>query len=235
MNDFLKGMKKSIPIFLGYFAVSFSFGVFCNINKIAPITAIVMSLTNLTSSGQFAGAKLIISVASYIEIAVTVLLINLRYALMSLSLSQHLKPKTKTWQRLLFGFGITDEIYAVAIKEEEKVSAKYMFGLIALPIIGWTLGTLFGVLFSDILPQMLQNAFGIALYAMFIAIFLPDCTKSKSISIIVAISIILSCCLEYVPYINLIPLGFKIIISTVVASLIGADFFKIKEEEQCMN
>ena len=181
MKDFIYGIKRSIPIGIAYLAVSFAFGVMA-VNGITPLMATIISLTNLTSSSQFAGVRLIFETASYIEIAATIFLINLRYSLMSISISQKLDESIPTWKKMIFGFGITDEIYAVAISEDRRrLSSSYMFGMIILPIIGWTLGTLIGAVSSTLFSNRLLEALNIALYAMFVAIITPDAKKNLSV------------------------------------------------------
>ena len=228
MSDFLYGMKKGIPIALGYFAVSFSFGVMA-VTGITPLMATIISATNLTSSGQYAGVKLMIQGASYIEIFLTILLINLRYSLMSISLSQKIE-NMPIGVKLLIGFGITDEIYAVSITDSHKITAKYMFGLISLPFIGWVSGTVVGAFGSQFFNADLLSAMGIALYAMFIAIIIPDARKSKPIFLVIIIAAAISTAFYYIPGIKEIGLGFKIIIATVIAAIIGAIFFPIEED-----
>ena len=228
MNDFIYGMKKGIPIALGYFAVSFSFGVMA-VTGITPLMATIISATNLTSSGQYAGVKLIIQNASYVEIFLTVLLINIRYSLMSISLSQKIEDMP-IGVKLLIGFGITDEIYAVSITDSHKINAKYMFGLILLPFLAWVLGTVVGAFGSQFFNQDLLKAMGIALYAMFIAIIIPDARKSKPILFVILIAAIISTLFYYVPFIKEIGLGFKIIIATIIAALLGALIFPIEED-----
>ena len=229
---YLYGLKKGIPIMLGYIAVSFSFGVMAvDSYGITPLTAIIISLTNVTSSGQQAGVEMISHGLSLFEIGLTVLLINLRYSLMSLSLSQKLDSTTPTGLRLLFGFGITDEIYAIAVTEKEKINARYMFGIITLPIIGWVLGTTLGAFASKLIPdEKLLDALSIALYAMFIAIIIPDARRSLKITFVILLSISISCLFYYVPFIKEIGIGFKIIISTVISALLGAIIFPINDE-----
>ena len=207
MNDFLLGMKKGIPVALGYFAVSFSFGVMAA-KGITPLMATIISATNLTSSGQYAGVQLMINNASYIEIILTVLLINLRYSLMSISLSQKIDPNMRLASKLLIGFGITDEVYAMSVLEHRKITAGYMFGLITLPILGWVLGTICGAYSSSIMPDKLLNAMGIALYAMFIAIIIPDAKSNYKILLVILIAVLISCLFYYTPYIKKIGLGF---------------------------
>ena len=228
MNDFLYGLKKGIPIALGYFAVSFSFGVMA-VSGITPLMATIISATNLTSSGQYAGVRLMIQGASYLELFLTILLINLRYSLMSISLSQKIE-NMPIGVKLLIGFGITDEIYAVSITDSHKITAKYMFGLILLPFIGWVSGTVVGAFGSQFFNPDLLSAMGIALYAMFIAIIIPDARKSKPIFLVILIAAAISTIFYYVPGIKEIGLGFKIIIATVIASIIGAIFFPVEED-----
>jgi predicted branched-subunit amino acid permease len=150
---------------------------------------------------------------------------------MSLSLSQKLDSTTHTGLRLLFGFGITDEVYAIAVTEKEKINARYMFGIITLPIIGWVLGTTLGAFASKLIPdEKLLDALSIALYAMFIAIIIPDARRSLKITFVILLSISISCLFYYVPFIKEIGIGFKIIISTVISALLGAIIFPINDE-----
>lgn len=235
MNDFLYGLKKGWAIGLGYLAVSFAFGVYA-VQGITPLLATILSLSNLTSSGQFAGVKMIIEEVDYkfeffIEIGLTVFLINLRYILMSISLSQKIDDTIPTWKRLLFGYGITDEIYAVAITEDRKVTASYMAGLIILPVLGWTSGTALGAFGASFIDARLLDALGIALYAMFIAIIIPDMKKSLPVVVVVLIAVGLSCMFHFVPGINQLGSGYKVIIVTIASAAIGASIFPIEKKE----
>ncbi len=151
---------------------------------------------------------------------------------MSLSLTQKIDRSIPIGVKLLIGFGITDEIYAVSITDSHKITAKYMFGLILLPFVGWVSGTALGAFGSQFFNQDLLSAMGIALYAMFIAIIIPDARQNKPIFLVIIIATLLSTGFYYIPVIKEIGLGFKIIISTVIAAVIGAIFFPIKDEEK---
>lgn len=225
MNDFIKGFKNGIPIGLGYIPVSFTFG-FMAVSGGLPIwLTVFISMSNLTSSGQFAGTNLILAGASYFEITITTFIINIRYMLMSLSLSQKLKSGIGTIDRLLFSFGITDETFAVASMEKENISSAYMYGLISFPYAGWTLGTILGACATGILPKALQSAMGIALFAMFTALIVPAAKHSKTILCIAFISVATTCILKYVAFFKFISPGFRIIISTFAGAGIGAFLF----------
>lgn len=233
-KDLKNGLKDGIPIALGYLSVSFGFGILAVSSGIPALAAVIISLTNLTSAGQVAGIAVIASAGTYIEMALTQLIINLRYALMSLSLSQKLDRNFTALSRLAISFGVTDEIFAVASGKSGEVSKKYMAGLIILPVIGWTTGTFLGAFAGEILPERLNAALGIAIYGMFIAIFVPVAKKAKGVLAVVAISVALSCCLKYIPVFSGISQGFAIIICGIFASLSGAILFPVKQEKEAV-
>ena len=231
MNEFLRGVRDSVPIALGYFSVSFTFGIMAAGFGIPPLTAGAISLLNVTSAGQFAGISLFASGAAYFELFLTQLIINLRYALMSITISQKLSDKIKTRHRLLISYGITDEIFAVALTNEKPLTLKYMLGLEWVPILSWTFGTLAGAIANNLLPPSIQSALGIALYAMFVAIVTPAVRKSRAVMYVAFIAMALSILFYVLPLFSNLSSGFSIIISTVVASAIGAVFLPTKEEE----
>ena len=237
MKRFWAGIKDGIPIGLGYLSVSFTFGI----AAVAPgeggsglsvWQALLISMTNLTSAGQVAGLQIMLGGGTLIEMAISEFIINLRYSLMSISLSQKVNKKFRGIYRWLLGFGITDEIYAVAVLHKGEVSRSYFLGLMTIPYIGWSMGTLLGALSGNLLPAIVCSALGLAIYGMFIAIIVPPMKKSKSTLIVVCISIILSCMFAYVPGLKDVSVGFTIIICAVTASVAGALFFPVEDTEE---
>lgn len=230
INRYREGLQDGIPIGLGYLSVSFTFGMMAVAGGLPVWVAVAISMTNLTSAGQFAGLSMILASAGYLEVALTQLVINIRYFLMSLSLSQKLHPSTKTPARLGISFGITDEIFAVASTKEGKVGKHYMAGLITIPYLGWGLGTLLGAVAGTLLPPMIQSALGIAIYGMFLAIIIPPAKKSLPIFVVTTISIVLSCLFRWLPPLQSVSGGFVIILCSLVAAGLGAVLFPIKED-----
>lgn len=229
-NEFYDGLKKGMPIALGYIPVSFTFGLMAVTGGIPIWLTIFISLSNLTSAGQFAGTGLIISGASYLEIGVTTLVINIRYMLMSLALSQKIKKPMSILKRCLISFGITDETFTLAAVKKGEISFLYMLGLITGPFFGWGLGTALGAMSCSVLSENIQNSMGIALYAMFIALIVPESKKSKPALMVVAIAVTVNCILTWIPIFINISSGWRIIIATIIASSIGALLFP-KEED----
>lgn len=228
---FLRGMKDGLPIGLGYLSVSFAFGITAVLRGVPAWIALLISMTNLTSAGQLAGLDLMVVGCTMGEMILTQCVINMRYALMSISLSQKMDATVRLRDRLLFSFGNTDEVFAVASGQPGRVGRYYLFGLIVPPYIGWSMGTLFGSVASGLLPASVMTALGIAIYGMFVAIVIPPARKSKPVALVLACSIFLACLFRWVPVINRVSSGFVIIICAVIAAVLGAVFAPIPDEE----
>jgi predicted branched-subunit amino acid permease len=197
--------------------------------------SIMISMTNLTSAGQLSGILIISAIGTILELIIAQIVINARYFLMSISLSQKLDNSFTLKRKLFLSSFITDEIFAVAIVKPQNLNVKYFYGLIILPYLGWTLGTTLGAVLGNVLPLSIQSALGIMLYAMFIAIIIPPSTKSVSVFLVVLLSAGISCLLYFIPFLqNNISQGIAIIISALIASSIIAYFFpvKMKKEEE---
>lgn len=230
-KEFQVGVKDGIPIALGYFAVSFSLGITMVSAGITAFQGAVMSVTNLTSAGQFAGVKVIAAGGTLLEMILTQFIINLRYSLMSLSLSQKLEPKMPLWKKLIIAFGNTDEIFAMAMNHQRSLTLRYMVGLQCLPILGWTAGTFLGAVAGGLMPTSVAMAMNVMLYGMFIAIVVPVAKKSRPVLIVASVAILASSLFRYVPHLNQISEGISIIVCTVVAATFGAIVFPVKDEE----
>lgn len=232
MSEFIRGIKKGFPICLGYIPVSFTFGLIAVKMGFNPLEATIISMTNMASAGQFAGIRLIEGGAPYIELVITTFVINLRYMLMSLSLSQKVASDMPFYKRAVMAFCITDEVFALAAMEKDDVSFPFFGGLMTTPIAGWTLGTFLGAVASSLLSPMLQGCFGIALYCMFIAIIIPPARKGRKVAIAVVVSALLSCLFKYVPDINVLSKsgggGWAIIVAAILGAAICASIKEIK-------
>ena len=226
-KEFLDGIKDGLPICLGYFPVSMAFGLTASLSGMPVWATILISMTNLTSAGQFAGTNQILAHGSMIELAFSMFIINIRYFLMSLSVSQKSDQKMNIFKRLAVSFGITDEIFAVSVRRKSTLTATYMAGLILISYIGWVGGTVTGAIATSVMPQVLSEAMGIALYGMFIAIVIPPAKKQRNITWTVIFAIILSFAFKYLPLLSKISSGWATIIITVAVSALSATLFPI--------
>lgn len=227
---FRRGMQDGIPIALGYFAVSFTFGMAAVTGGLTVWEAVLISMTNLTSAGQFAGLGIILAAGSYWEIAMTQLIINLRYCLMSFSLSQKLEKTGNPLHRFLVAFGVTDEIFGVSASQRGKVSPYYNYGAMSVAIPGWVIGTLAGAVLGNILPDAVTSALGVAIYGMFLAIIIPPAKANKAVMKVVIAAMAVSTLFAVLPVLNQVSSGFVIIITTVLVAGLAAYFFPIEEK-----
>ncbi|MBP0973403.1 MAG: AzlC family ABC transporter permease [Oscillospiraceae bacterium] len=228
-TPFIKGLLHGIPIGLGYLSVSFGFGILAVKSGLSVLEASLISLTNLTSAGQAAGVEVIAAGGTLLEMALVQLTINIRYALMALSLSQKLDQSFTIPHRLLAAYGITDEIFAVCVSQEEKLRPTYMYGIISISTAGWVTGTFLGAAAGELLPAAVSAALGIMLYGMFIAIIVPPARKQRSVLCVVLAAAALSIACKY-----LLPGlsgGFAVILCAVAASVLGALLFPREEED----
>ena len=230
--SFKMGLYNGITIGLGYLSVAFAFGIFATNSGLGILESVFISMFNVTSAGQLAAVPIISSGGSVFELFLTEVVINSRYSLMSVSLSQKFGDSVRLRDRLIFGFMNTDEVFAVAVSKPASVSRKYMYGLIIAPFVGWTVGTLFGAVAGNILPDVLVSSLGIAIYGMFIAILMPEVRREKSTMLAVIAATALSCLFFYLPQLSKIQGGFVIIIVSVLTSLVFALIRPIDNEEE---
>ena len=231
LREYRTGVRTGLPVGMGYFSVSFGFGAMAAAQGVRALDATLISVTNLTSAGQFAGLTLIVAMATLWEMVLTQLVINSRYALMSLALSQRMGQKIGFLPRLLIAFFNTDEIFALAMARKEPLSVPFMVGLGTLPILGWTGGTLFGALAGSVLPGNIRAVLGVMLYGMFIAIVVPPAKQEKPVLITAVLALVLSCLFAWMPQLQEVSAGISIVICTVAAAAIAAALFPVADEE----
>ena len=230
-NEFLEGLKDAIPVCLGYLAVSFAFGIQASEAGLSVFQASIMSLTNVTSAGQFSSLDLIATNAAYAEMALLQLVVNLRYMLMSTALSQKLSSKESTLSRCLVAYGVTDEIFALSILRKGRLKPAYSYGLIICSVFGWVLGTFLGAFAGEIMPHRLISALGLAIYGMFIAIIIPHARENRALMLVVIGAMVMSTIFTYAPLLCYISSGFRIIIVTVLIATTAAILAPTGEEE----
>ena len=230
--EFRSGMRDGVPVGIGYFAVSFGFGALAVTCGLQILQATLISLTNLTSAGQFAGLTVIAAAASLADMVLTQVVINSRYSLMSLALSQKLGPEFKTRHRLIIAFFVTDEIFALAMERTRPLTMHYMMGLAGLPMLGWVGGTLCGAAASTVLPLSVRTALGVALYGMFVAIVVPQASKQKPFLVTILLAGFLSCLMQWVPLLQTISAGLAIVLCTVIAAVVSALLYPVEEKKE---
>ncbi|HEY9575323.1 MAG TPA: AzlC family ABC transporter permease [Lachnospiraceae bacterium] len=231
IKEWKMGFKHGIPIFMGYFAVSFAFGIQAGKAGLSIWQTMLMTITNVTSAGQFSALTVIGAGASYFEMACTQLLINLRYMLMSFALSQKIDKRFPFFHRFFVACGVTDEIFGTSIYHGERLSPYYSYGLMSSSIPGWAFGTFAGIVSGNILPKQIISALGIILYGMFLAIIIPVGKEDRGVLWVILGSFLGATLFFYLPVFHYISAGFQIILVTVLMAGVGALVFPREEFE----
>lgn len=231
-SEYRRGLKHGIPICTGYIAVSFAFGIAASNKGLTTLQAVIMSITNVTSAGQYASLDSIRDGVSLVEMAILQLIINLRYMLMSTALTQKLSPKTGILHRMAIAYGVTDEIFALSVLGKGELKPAYSYGLITISVSGWILGTFLGAFAGQILPPLLIACLGLAIYGMFIAIIIPPARDNKAVMCVVICAMVFSSIMTFAPVLkSVVSSGMRIIIVTVIISVAAAIIAPVKADE----
>ena len=229
-SEWRRGIHNGLPICFGYFAVSFALGIQCAAIGMTAFQAFFMSVTNMTSAGEFAALGVIVAGGSYIEMAVTQLILNMRYFLMACALSQKVDPKARFLHRFGISYSLSDEIFALSACQNGPLNPFYTYGLMTVAIPGWGFGTMFGVIAGDILPAGIISALGIAIYGMFLAVILPETRKDKAVLFVVLAAMAVSCLFTYAPLLCELSASLRVILITLLIA--GAAAFLCPREEE---
>ena len=215
-------VRDGLPIGLGYLSVSFTFGILAVSKGLSWIQAGLISLFNVTSAGQVAGLGIMTTAGGILAMIISQIVINLRYSLMGIALSQKADKSMTPLLRAILAFAITDEIFGVAVSKKNEFGARYFFGLTLLPVAGWVAGTVIGAILGQVFPPFLTNALAIGIYGMFVSIVMPKAKHDKVILASSVLACIVSCIFFYVPVLSKnVSQGFAIIIAAVVSALAG--------------
>ena len=227
--QFLQGLKYGAPIALGYIPIAIAFGILTASEGVPFLTGMLMSLTVFAGASQFVAVNLLSLGAAAGEIILTTFILNFRHFLMSASLSQRLEENTSLSSRSLLSFGITDETFSLAsvtnLNEDKKLPFSFLLGLMLISFSAWNAGTWVGLFMGNILPDILQNSMGIALYVMFIGLLVPSLKSSFPIIIVAGVAMVSHSAIVFIPWIPSFSAGWNIILSTMLGAFVGTLLF----------
>ncbi|MDP4088641.1 MAG: AzlC family ABC transporter permease [Bacillota bacterium] len=221
------GLKDSVPIVVGYIPIAIAFGLLSKTSGIPMIDTALMSLLVFAGASQFMAVNLIASGVGIGEIIIATFLLNFRHLLMSASLSSKLGNINKRWNAAV-AFGVTDEVFSVASFKKEGLSVSYMLVLQLASYSSWVGGSLLGFVIGQALPQDITLSMGVALYAMFAALLMPEVRERYSVGLLAAFSAVINTVLCSLAGVSK---GWSIVASIVVTSAVGASVFRDENEE----
>ena len=222
-NNYIQGMKAGIPVILGFIPVGIAFGVMARQANFTILQTCLTSLTVFAGASQMLAVSMTLEGATILAIILATFILNLRHLIMSTVVMNKMEGRTSL--KLIAAFGVTDESFAIFSEtSKEKSNISYFFGLITVTYLSWNLGTFFGAVVSDFLPEIITNSFGIALYALFISLLIPNLHGNFRLFILVIITALTNTLLSL-----FIDTWWAIIISTLLCAFIGVYFVNDKE------
>ena len=228
----LYGLRDGLPIGAGYFAVAFSLGIIAARAGLSVWQGFLSSLLIRASAGEYGSYTLMAAGAGLVDVAALCVVANLRYLLMGTALLQKLPPDTPLWKRLIAGLCITDEVFAISIGYNRgPLPVSYTAGAMAVSGLMWASGTACGIYAGNILPPVVVEALGIALYGMFIAIIVAPAKKDRAVLFAVLAAFALSSVFGYVPALKGISEGVRIVLLSTVISAAAAIIKPVGDEK----
>jgi len=223
--NFKKGFKTGLPVAIGYLPIALTFGLLARNSGLSFLNTFLMSVMVFAGASQFVAVNLVALGTGIGEVVLTTFILNFRHFLMSASLSQKLKDNIPPKWLFFLSFGITDETFSVASMQNKDIEGFFLFGLNLISYSAWVIGSIFGHYLGASLPEIIQSSMGIALYAMFIGLLVPNLKESKTAVFTVLITIIVSSSFYLLRNIVDISKGWEIVLVTIIASIIATIFF----------
>jgi 4-azaleucine resistance transporter AzlC len=217
-------MRAGVPVVFGYIPVSIAFAILARQAGMTVAETCLMSLGVFTGAGQIMAAGMLAEGAAIVAIIFATFIVNLRYVVMSTCVMNRLSH-LPMGLRALSAFGVTDESFAIFMSlDDERATPFYYFGLIIVNYSAWNLGTLIGAVGADLLPEIVALSFGVALYALFIAIIVPDVLPNLRLLALVVMAALSNWVLSAVMDSSL-----AMVISTLAFALAGVFFVELDD------
>ncbi len=230
VKEYLAGMKAGMPVCIGYLSVSFGFGAMAVAQGLSIFQSVLISALNLTSAGQFAGLTVLTTGAAILELILIQLVINSRYALMSMALGQRLGPEATLPRRMAAAFFNTDEVFTLGMARQGRLTVSFFTGAGTVAAVGWISGTALGAVAGSLLPVAVRTAMSTLLYGMFIAIVIPQARRERPMAICMLLALAFSCLFTWLPLLKTVSAGLAIVICTVAAAAVCALLFPVEED-----
>ncbi len=225
-KEFKESFTLALPIVIGYFPIAIAFGLLSKNTQLSIRDTSMLSSLVYAGASQFMALDLINAGVSSSSIILATFLLNLRYMIMSASMSVEVRKFDRKHMPLI-AFWITDETFSVISFNKEKISLIFIFTLSVLAYASWNIGTLVGYGVGEILSESLQASLSVGLYAMFAGLLFPEFKRSRPILFISLLSVVIY---GLIFYSNLLSSGWDIIAGVLVSSLLGLLILKKTRE-----
>lgn len=215
-KQFLAGLKAGMSIAIGYFPIALTFGLLAKTAGLSIIEATAMSIFVYAGASQYISLSLIAAAVDPLLIVLNTFVVNIRHFLMTASLNERMHP-AKKWVKAIYAFWITDESFSVlATSKKGRISTSYALGVGLIAYASWVIFTAVGHVIGANLPNFLQAAMSIALYAMFIGLLVPSMKGNRKVVMLAGIAAVIHC---FFYFTGLLSTGWAILVATLASSI----------------
>lgn len=227
-SQFRKGLQSGISIGIGYFPIAITFGLLAKTTGLTIGETFLMSMIVYAGASQYIALNLISLGTGAFEIILTTFIVNIRHFLLCTVLNEKSEANEKTFLKVLYSFGVTDETFSVAAVKEGNVTYRYMLGLNLIAYFSWVICSGLGYMIGGNLPQMLQESMSVALYAMFIGLLVPSMKKSMKVLFLAVLGASFN---TIITVRELLSTGWAIVVATLLSAMIveSIEWFKQKK------
>lgn len=228
IKSFLYGLKMSIPVIIGFIPIAIAFAIMAADAGLSAFESVAMSVMVFAGASQMMAVEMIAENAGYIQIVIVTFIMNFRHFIMSACVFEKMNRNEKNMSlpmKLLCGFGLTDESFAIfTTTDVSKCNKWYFLGILLGTYSSWVVGTVIGTLLGAVLPGVVSDSLGIAIYAMFIALLVPKIKGNFRLWAVVIITALINCALR-----TFMDSNWSLIASTLIGAQIGV--FIVEDEE----
>lgn len=224
LQDYKAGVRAGAPVVLGFIPVAFAYAIAASKVGLSLWETVLMSVSVFAGASQMMAVEMIAQDAGVFSIVFATFIVNLRHFIMSTCVFNIMDTAPKAL-KVLASFWVTDESFALFTAERKQPrSIWYFFGMVTMTYSSWVLGGLLGALTVNILPKLLSDSLGIALYAVFITLLIPSVKKNLRLAVLVVATALLNLLLR-----QLIAGSWALIASTLICAAIGVFTVELDE------
>ncbi|MGF7161373.1 4-azaleucine resistance transporter AzlC [Rhodoligotrophos appendicifer] len=188
IREFFQGVISALPIAAAAVPIGLLFGALAAGKGLSTLEAGLMSALVFAGAAQFVAIGIWTDPAPWALLGLTALTVNLRHAIMGVSLVLQFKHfgRAERWFNLFF---LTDEVWALSEKRasERPLYPAYYMGIAVSLIVTWTAGTVAGTILGARLGPPERYGLDFIFTALFLGLVIGF-WKGPKTGIVIAIS-----------------------------------------------
>lgn len=187
LASFWEGVRAAAPVYLGFFAITFTLGIAAHARGLASGELLLMSAVVFAAPAQFPAIELLPLGGQALQILLSTFFINLRFAIMSLALAPHFK-RVRTAGLTLGAHFISISTFSLSFLRFQRKSAPdnfvYFLGVAIPSYACYMVGTVVGYHFGVRIPEGFDAGIQFIFPAYLTALLAAELRERRSILVV---------------------------------------------------